>query len=110
MIWSSAGAGLGADGVPAFLGFGSDYSTAEGQSTLLITQSYKVADLEREHVLLEEQVCAGDDCALDAVLRTALRTRELAYSLGERIVLGEGFQQSLSGRSCFRRWSFLFAS
>lgn len=52
----------------------------------------KVTDLEREHVLLEEQVGAADDRAVYAVLGAAWYAWELVYPLCERVVLRESLQ------------------
>ena len=52
----------------------------------------KVTDLEREHVLLEEQVGTADNCAVYAVLGAPWHAWELVYPLGERVVLRERLQ------------------
>ena len=52
----------------------------------------KVTDLEREHVLLEEQVGAADDRAVYAVLGAAWYAWELVYPLCECVVLRERLQ------------------
>lgn len=62
-------------------------------------------------MFLEEDVRAGDDGLLDAILRAAgpAWAGELAYPLGERVVLRERVEQAFACRRGLGRRPFVVA-